>query len=109
MSPEMTTTPDAPAVPSPGPSSEVELSVVIPCLNEADTLAICVDKAQRAIRENGIVGEVIVADNGSTDGSQQIAASHGAQLRHELRDLEEVVAVVRVAHDDVATTRGSDA
>jgi len=80
MSPEMTTTPDAPAVPSPGPSSEVELSVVIPCLNEADTLAICVDKAQRAIRENGIVGEVIVADNGSTDGSQQIAASHGAQL-----------------------------
>ncbi len=56
----------------------VELSVVIPCLNEADTLAICLQKARRAMLENDIAGEIIVADNGSTDGSQQIAKDHGA-------------------------------
>ena len=58
----------------------VELTVVMPCLNEAETLAICVDKALAALRENGISGEVVVADNGSTDGSQQIAAEHGARV-----------------------------
>jgi len=58
----------------------VELTVVMPCLNEAETLAVCVDKALAALRENGIVGEVVVADNGSTDGSQQIAADHGARV-----------------------------
>jgi len=56
----------------------LELTVVMPCLNEAETLAICVDKAMAALRENNIAGEVIVADNGSTDGSQQIATDHGA-------------------------------
>ena len=45
----------------------------MPCLNEADTLAICISKAQRALDAAGIAGEVIVADNGSTDGSQEIA------------------------------------
>ena len=54
--------------------SSVELSVVMPCLNEADTIASCIEKAMRALREHRIAGEVIVADNGSTDGSQQIAA-----------------------------------
>lgn len=58
----------------------IELSVVIPCLNEADTLAICVEKAQRAIKEHGICGEVIVADNGSTDGSPGIADGLGARV-----------------------------
>jgi glycosyltransferase involved in cell wall biosynthesis len=58
----------------------VELTVVMPCLNEAETLATCVDKALAALRENGIAGEVVVADNGSTDGSQDIAASHGARV-----------------------------
>ena len=57
-----------------------ELSVVMPCLNEADTIATCVEKAWRAIRENGIDGEVIVADNGSTDGSREIAAGLGARV-----------------------------
>lgn len=57
-----------------------ELSVVIPCLNEAETLAVCIDKAYAAIRSNGIDGEVIVADNGSTDGSREIAVLHGAVL-----------------------------
>jgi glycosyltransferase involved in cell wall biosynthesis len=57
-----------------------EVSVVMPCLNEADTLATCIRKARRALREDGIDGEVIVADNGSTDGSQTIALQEGARL-----------------------------
>ncbi len=61
---------------------EIELSVVIPCLNEADTLADCVRTAQTAIRENRIAGEVIVADNGSVDGSAEIAIKLGARLVH---------------------------
>ncbi len=61
-------------------SEPVELTVVMPCLNEAETLATCVDKALAALRENGINGEVVVADNGSTDGSQQIATEHGARV-----------------------------
>jgi glycosyltransferase involved in cell wall biosynthesis len=63
-----------------GEPTSVELSVVMPCLNEADTLAICIEKAQRALREHNIPGEVIVADNGSTDGSQAIAIRAGARL-----------------------------
>jgi glycosyltransferase involved in cell wall biosynthesis len=58
----------------------LELTVVMPCLNEAETLAICVDKALTAMRENGISGEVVIADNGSTDGSQEIATAHGARV-----------------------------
>ncbi len=58
----------------------VELSVVMPCLNEADTLAECIHKARRAMCENGIVGEVIVADNGSTDGSQEHRQKHSARV-----------------------------
>ncbi|MGH8241658.1 MAG: glycosyltransferase family 2 protein, partial [Steroidobacteraceae bacterium] len=58
----------------------VELSVVMPCLNEADTLAICIRKAQQAMAEHEISGEVIVADNGSTDGSQDVARSLGARV-----------------------------
>jgi len=58
----------------------VELTVVMPCLNEAETLAVCVDKALAALRENDIAGEVVVADNGSTDGSQAIATEHGARV-----------------------------
>jgi hypothetical protein len=58
----------------------LELSVVIPCLNEAETIGICVEKAVRAIRENDIRGEVIVADNGSTDDSREIAAERGARV-----------------------------
>ena len=62
------------------PQSAIEVSVVMPCLNEADTLATCIDKAQRALAENGIRGEVIVADNGSTDGSRDIARRMGARV-----------------------------
>jgi glycosyltransferase involved in cell wall biosynthesis len=56
------------------------LSVVLPCLNEAETLATCVTKAQRSMRALGIDGEVVVADNGSTDGSQEIARRLGARV-----------------------------
>jgi glycosyltransferase involved in cell wall biosynthesis len=63
-----------------GTEGALELSVVMPCLNEAETLAVCIDKALAALRENGIAGEVIVADNGSTDGSQEIALTHGARV-----------------------------
>ncbi|MEM8667593.1 MAG: glycosyltransferase [Planctomycetota bacterium] len=58
---------------------EIELSVVMPCLNEADTVGICVEKAIRSMAENGIRGEVVIADNGSTDDSKQIAESLGAR------------------------------
>lgn len=60
--------------------TQVELSIVMPCLNEAETLAICIRKAQRFLQESGVSGEVIVADNGSTDGSRQIATGMGARL-----------------------------
>jgi len=59
-----------------------EVSIVIPCLNEADTLAVCIKKAKRAFRSNNICGEIIVADNGSTDGSQEIAFQLGARVVH---------------------------
>jgi len=60
--------------------SPIELSIVMPCLNEADTLESCIKKAQLALRQDNIAGEVIVADNGSTDGSQGIAKRLGARL-----------------------------
>src|SRR5215471_19445558 len=57
-----------------------EVSIIMPCLNEADTLATCIGKARRALNEQQIDGEIIVADNGSTDGSQAIAMRFGARL-----------------------------
>jgi glycosyltransferase involved in cell wall biosynthesis len=69
---------DAPAEVDAG--AEIELSVVIPCLNEADTLGTCIRKAQQAMAEHDIAGEVVVADNGSTDGSVGIAESLGARI-----------------------------
>ncbi len=60
----------------------VELSVVMPCLNEQETVAVCVRKAVAALREADISGEVIVADNGSTDGSVEIAHAEGARVIH---------------------------
>ncbi len=57
-----------------------EVSVVMPCLNEADTLSTCIEKAWRALSEHQIHGEIIVADNGSTDGCQAIATRLGARL-----------------------------
>jgi glycosyltransferase involved in cell wall biosynthesis len=62
--------------------SLTELSVVMPCLNEAETLGVCIEKVQRSIRAMGLAGEVIVADNGSNDGSQDIAENLGARVVH---------------------------
>jgi len=56
------------------------LSIVMPCLNEHETVGICVEKAVRTLREHGIAGEVVVADNGSTDGSIEIATAKGARV-----------------------------
>lgn len=56
----------------------VELSIVMPCLNEAETLAICIEKAQSFFQRENVNGEVIIADNGSTDGSQEIAKNLNA-------------------------------
>jgi glycosyltransferase involved in cell wall biosynthesis len=61
------------------------VSVVIPCLNEAENVERCVTAAWAAIRRAGIPGEVIVADNGSEDGSAELAAAAGARVVHELR------------------------
>lgn len=58
----------------------IEVSVVMPCLNEAETLAVCIAKARSMFERHGIVGEVVVADNGSTDGSQEIAVRGGARV-----------------------------
>jgi hypothetical protein len=66
-------------------ADEILLSVVIPCLNEADSIAIVVRKALETMQHEGIAGEVVVADNGSTDGSQQLAADAGARVVVEPR------------------------
>ncbi len=60
----------------------VEVSVVIPCLNEARSLAFCVDKALAAFQAAHVIGEIVVSDNGSTDGSIEIAEQHGARVVH---------------------------
>jgi glycosyltransferase involved in cell wall biosynthesis len=61
-------------------SSGIEISVVMPCLNEADTLERCIRKARQVLTEHGIAGEIIVADNGSSDGSQEIVKRSGERL-----------------------------
>jgi glycosyltransferase involved in cell wall biosynthesis len=60
--------------------SELLITILMPCLNEAETLALCVRQAVAALRDNNISGEVVVADNGSTDGSQKIATDEGARV-----------------------------
>jgi glycosyltransferase involved in cell wall biosynthesis len=75
-----------PETPPPSESGEeVAVSVVLPCLNEAQAVGICVDKALRALERMNVKGEVVVVDNGSTDGSAEIAARAGARVVHERR------------------------
>lgn len=62
------------------PGGEPELSIVLPCLNEARTLPACIAQIQRAVEAHHIQAEIIVADNGSTDGSPEIAAELGARI-----------------------------
>lgn len=61
----------------------VDISVVMPCLNEETSIGSCVDKAIEGIRRTGLRGEVVVCDNGSTDRSAEIAAAHGARVVHQ--------------------------
>jgi hypothetical protein len=67
-------------LPLPDAEPEIVLSIVMPCLDEAETLAACIAKARQGLHDQGIAGEVIVADNGSTDGSQEIARRLGVRL-----------------------------
>lgn len=63
-------------------AAAIQVSVVIPCLNEARSIAFCIDKAIAAFKAAEVRGEVVVADNGSTDGSIEIATLHGARVVH---------------------------
>jgi hypothetical protein len=58
----------------------IELSIVMPCLNEAQTLAVCIRKARRFLETSGVRGEILIADNGSADGSTAIATAEGARV-----------------------------
>jgi glycosyltransferase involved in cell wall biosynthesis len=60
--------------------NEIELTILMPCLNEAETLAACIAKARSFLDRSGVNGEIVIADNGSTDGSQAIAQAAGARV-----------------------------
>jgi glycosyltransferase involved in cell wall biosynthesis len=61
-------------------NDDIELTILMPCLDEAETLEVCITKARRFLDESGIAGEVLIADNGSTDGSQALAVAAGARV-----------------------------
>ncbi|MBN3816203.1 glycosyltransferase family 2 protein [Paraburkholderia sp. Se-20369] len=65
------------------PSGRIRVSAVMPCLNEEMTLAMCIEKAQRSFAELGVTGQVVIADNGSTDRSVEIARQLGAKVVHQ--------------------------
>ena len=70
----------APAVMDASAASACELSIIMPCLDEAETIGACITKAQGYLARRGIAGEIVIADNGSTDGSQAIAGRLGARV-----------------------------
>ncbi len=63
--------------------SDRKISAIIPCLNEEETIGICIEKAIKAFKELGVDGEVVVGDNGSTDRSAEIALELGARVAHQ--------------------------
>ncbi|HXK23350.1 MAG TPA: glycosyltransferase family 2 protein [Myxococcota bacterium] len=67
-------------MPSRGEAEELELTVLMPCLNEAETVGICIEKARNSLELNRICGEVLIADNGCTDGTREIAEQLGARV-----------------------------
>src|SRR6267154_1371644 len=89
-----------------------EVSVVMPCLDEARTLAACIREALDAMTQAGIAGEVVIADNGSTDGSREIAAARGrfilmgdADGSYDYSHLPRFVARLRAGDDLVMGNR----
>jgi hypothetical protein len=76
---------EMPASAGSGDRARPEISVVMPCLNEEDSVGICVRKAWEGIRATGLIGEVIVADNGSSDRSVAVAEAAGARVVHQPR------------------------
>jgi glycosyltransferase involved in cell wall biosynthesis len=64
-------------------NNEIEVSVVMPCLNEEDMIGICIEKAKKAFKEHDIKGEIIVSDNGSKDKSVEVALNSGAKVVHQ--------------------------
>jgi glycosyltransferase involved in cell wall biosynthesis len=77
--------PTATRIPARELDEAVDVSVVIPCLNEAQTIERCVISAREVLEEHGIPGEVVVVDNGSDDGSRELAQGAGARVVHEPR------------------------
>src|SRR5215210_9381374 len=78
-------TPERASATPQGTGTELQLSVVIPCLNEAQSIEQCVTLARETMEKAGISGEVVVADNGSTDGSPELARKAGARVVPEAR------------------------
>ena len=75
----------APQPAPPAGDGQIEVTVVIPCLDEVRSIGTCVDKALRGLEAAGVRGEVVVSDNGSTDGSVEEALAHGARVVHAAR------------------------
>jgi len=80
MEPTHQILPDPSAFANSATEANPQFSIVMPCLNEADTLAVCIRKAHSGLAAAGVKGEILVADNGSTDGSQEIATREGARV-----------------------------
>lgn len=84
LTPPLTTAPTEMVLPRPTPTAgPLAVSVVMPCLNEKDTIGACIARATEALASAGLAGEVIVADNGSTDGSVELARAAGARVVHQ--------------------------
>ena len=90
--------------------TECELTVLMPCLNEAETLGMCISKAKASLENLGVNGEVLIADNGSTDGSQEIARSLGALVvRVERKGYgNALMRVIATAHGEYVIMGESD-
>jgi glycosyltransferase involved in cell wall biosynthesis len=91
-------------------SESCEFTILMPCLNEAETLASCISKARAFLSLSGRAGEVVIADNGSTDGSQAIAAANGARVVHvaERGYGSALLAGIRAAHGKYVIMGDSD-